>query len=361
MLCLIISSLSISIINSIIDKQELLMREENIGYNYSNILDYYLTPLDFTKSNSAKSLLDIAENKCFKNSESLFLTSFIKDKNDKKSNIKVAIINVKFNYFNNLSVMSKLDTSDMKNSVAIGINLYNKLGKPKNIQIFNKEYKISHILGLNTTNTPFDDCVLLDFRVLNNDDKKAFELPQDNELKFLNLKNSAANDNPIIISFNGAHNEASLGKTDFQVIRTGDNGQTELKKAYQLQRSGISNKIMLMVIGICNIVIVSTFWIIDRKKEIAIRKAFGTNKLQLIMMIFIELFILAFASSIIAIILQYMFIAIGGQYFNFDFNIMPSITNLITVSIAAFIISIIAAIIPVKNAVDMEISQCLKG
>lgn len=358
MICLIVASLSVSIINSIIDKQQQLMREGNIGYSYSKTLEYLTTPNNhFENSGPLKTLADLNKNEYYKKYETMFYTPVTQDNLD----ILVVIVNVKFNYFDKLSVLRVLDTSDMKNSVAIGADLYEKLGSPKTIKIFNREYRISHILGSKTDVTPFKDAVVLNYKILSKTDRNDVVLNDINNIvKFLNVKNVSSEDKKIITSFNGANDEATVGKTDFYITKNGnDEKQLDIKKAYEMQKGNISDKAMLFIIGISNIIIVSTFWIIDRRKEIAIRKAFGSNKMQITLMIFKELFILAITSSIISIILQYLFMSIGGKYF--DFNITPSFINLIVVSIAAFVVSIIATIIPAKNALDMEISQCLKG
>lgn len=358
MLCLILSTLSVSIINSIISKEEQSMREENFGINYSKTLNYIISPNNHSAySNTPKSIADLIKNKYWKKYETSFKVQSTVDTMD----FTVDIANVKYNYLDKISVLKVLDTSDMKNSVAMGMILYEKLGRPKTINISKREYKISHILGSRIDSTPFEDDVVLNYKILNEKDKENILLDENvSTITFLNVKNANKENQNIKVSFNGAHDEGNELKTDFQICKAGDeDNQNELKRAYEMQKYNLSNKSMLLIIGMCNIVIVSTFWIIDRKKEIAIRKAFGANKKQISFLIFKELFILAFTSSIIAIILQCLFKAIGGKFF--DFGLKPSVSDLIIVCIGAFIISVISSIIPVRNALKMEISQCLKG
>lgn len=333
------------------------MKEANIGYSYSKISEYDISPTstNFADSKGPKSLKNLSENEYFKKYETCFLKGSQSEKD-----ISIAIVNVKFNYINKLSVLSVLDNSDMKNSVAMGINLYNTLGKPKTIKILNREYKVSHILGSKIDHTAFDDFVVLNYKILKEQDKENFIISDgSNILKFLNINNSSSLNNKITISFNGPNNECQYGKTDFAVQNSSSGIQLDVKKAYEDQKDSISNKNLLIIIGICNIIIVSTFWIVDRRKEIAIRKAFGASKKSITFMLFKELFTLAILSSIISVILQYIFITIGGKFFNY--NVKPSFINLMAVSVSAFFVSIIAAIIPVRNALHMEISKCLKS
>lgn len=358
MICLIITCLAVSIISSIIDRQEILKREENIGFSYNTLSQIYICPTNvFNKPGQPdKSLKDLEKNKYYQEYESCLLTSFKKD----KLTVPIAVIKVNFNYFDKLSVLKVLDISDMKNSVAMGVKLYEQLGEPKTIKIFNREYKISHILGSNKDSTAFDQFIVLNFKILSSQDKEAFAIGDFNSLniiKFFNTNNSDSLNNKIVISFTGPHGECGIGKMDFDAgITTRDGTQTELKEAYDNQ---ISNKKFLIIIGICNIVIVSAFWIEDRKKEIAIRKAFGANRKQISLMIFKELLILSIFASLIAIILQYIFMPIAGKYF--DLSGTPSPKNIVLVSIAAFIVTIISTVIPVRSALHMEISECLKG
>lgn len=358
MLCLIITCLAVSIISSIIDRQELLKREENIGFSYNTLSQIFIAPTNgFNKPGEpAKSLKNLEKNEYYQKYESCLITSFQKD----KLTVPIAVVKVNFNYFDKLSVLKVLDTSDMKNSVAIGVKLYDQLGKPKTIRIFNREYKISHILGSNMDSTAFDQFIVLNYKILSSQDKEAFTIGGSsglvNIIKFFNTNNSDSLNSKIVISFTGPHNECAVGKTDFDAgLTTVEGTQAELKEAYDKQ---ISNKNFLIIIGICNIVIVSAFWIVDRTKEIAIRKAFGANKMQISLMIFKELLILSIFASLIAIILQYIFMPIAGKYF--DFAGTPSPKNIVLVSIAAFIVTIISTVIPVRNALHMEISECLK-
>lgn len=350
MACLIISSLSISIINSIIDKEELKIKEGNIGYSYSKIINYALWPL-----NKDITVKNLDKNDYYKRYESLLSTQIVIDGVD----APMAIVKANFNYLDKLTVLSVIDASDMKNSVAMGNKLYEKLGKPKKIKIFNRQYKVSHILGEKNGYTDFEDYIVMNYKILSAEDKESFILADNNMIKFLNINSSSSMQNKILASFNGVNSKSETNKTDFKVQNTEEGTQMDIKKAYERQRDSISNKTLLIIIGLCNIIIVSTFWIIDRRKEIAIRKAFGANRMQITLMIFKELFILAIAASTVSIILQYIFMFLGGYYF--DVNLKPTIMNVIVVSISAFIVSIITAIIPVKNALDMEISQCLKG
>lgn len=280
--------------------------------------------------------------------------------NDKYT-FTLALVNTKFNYLDKMFVLKTMDTSDMNNSIAIGVKTYDRLGHPKTIKIFNRSYKISHILGSNTEKTAFDDFVVLNNKILSEQDKEDFKIPAASVfLKFFNAGSSDTAANKIILSYNGSLTKNKLDiKSTFIVNKFDFKQSSEATEAYFNEEDNIANKNLLIIIGICNIVIVSTFWILDRKKEIAIRKAFGTDKIRIALMIFKEILFLSVFSGILTIILQFIFMNIGGKLLNL--NIKPSLTNLIAVSGAAFIIAIIASIIPTINALRIQISECLKG
>lgn len=343
MLSFIVTSLSLSLLNSIMYKEELKMKEANLGYEYKQTLDYVL----FTQYNK-KSLSDLDKNEYYKKNESILSTIV----QIGRETCTICIAKVNYNYFDKLTILKTLVSKQNKNSVAVGNVLYKKLGSPKTIKIFNKNYTVSHILGEKNGHTDFDDCILLNYNNMTEEDKKSFTFFSDNMPKFLNIKNPDKERVKIEAAFKGWNK-------DFKIQIMNDDPKTTLKEAYERQSDSISNKILLIIIGICNILIISTFWVLDRRKELAIRKAFGDNKLIISKMIFKELLLLALVSAIIAIILQYLIVYIGGTYF--DFNIKPSFINLIAVSLGAFIVSILSAVIPVRNALHIEISECLKG
>ena len=339
LICLIITSLSVSIISSMIDKEKMKMREDNIGFKYDAVLSYAL----FSDNRTLKDLDEISS---YKNYESCFNTQISLE----KGLVPISIIKVNFNYLNKLSVSKIIDEKDMKNSIAVGVKLYEKLGKPNTINIFKKTYKVSHVVGMKNEKTSFESSIIMNYSTLNEEDKKSFVLNDLGNLKLFGIKNKEEEGDKIENSFHG--------KSGFEIQNTEITNPSETKTAYKKQKDSIIAQILLIVIGLCNILIVSTFWVIDRMKEIAIRKAFGSDKKHITLLIFKELFLLSIAASFIAIIIQRLLTFLGGKYFNFSLN--PSITNLIVVSCCSFVISIAAAVIPVKRALRMEISQCLK-
>jgi len=322
-----------------IDKEKMKMREGNIGFKYDAVLSYAL----FSENRTLKDLDEISS---YENYQSCFNTQISLE----KGIVPISIVKVDFNYLNKLLVSEVIDEKDMDNSIAIGVKLYEKLGKPKTINIFNKTYKISHVVGAKNEKTYFENSIIMSYRNLTEDDKKSFVLNQLGNLKVFGIKNSEDEGNGVENCFQD--------KVGFKVQNTEITNPSETKTAYKKQKDSIIAQVLLIVIGLCNILIVSTFWVIDRMKEIAIRKAFGSDKKHITFLIFKELFLLSIFASFIAIIVQRLLTFLGSRYF--DFSLKPSITNLIVVSSCSFVISIIAAVIPVKRALKMEISQCLK-
>lgn len=137
MLCLIITSLSVSIISSVIDKEKVRIKERNLGFEYDNVLNYAFYP-------EKKTLKDLDENSAYKKYESCLSTRLSLD----KGFFTILIVKGNFDYIKKMSVSEVLDKKDMNNSVAIGVKLYEKLKKPKTINILGKPYKVSHVIGM---------------------------------------------------------------------------------------------------------------------------------------------------------------------------------------------------------------------
>jgi len=339
MLCLVITSLSISIISSVIDKEKVKIKAANFGLEYDNVLNYAFTPRN-------KTLKDLDEVSVYKKYESCLSTRVSLD----KGIFTIYVVKGSFDYINKIPVSEVIDEKDINNSIAMGVKLYEKLGKPKTINILGKSYKVSHVIGIKNEKTNYEECILMSYKILREEDKIAFKLSELSVLKFLGIKNPKEEGKVIESSFEK--------KGGYKLQNINDTGDGEAKAAYKNKSELIIAQFLLIAIGVCNVMIVSTFWIMDRMKEIAIRKAFGSNKKHISLLIFKELFLLSLVASFIAVIIQIVLIFLAKRYF--DFIINPSITNLIVVCFYSFVISIIASIIPVYRALKMEVAQCLK-
>ena len=113
--------------------------------------------------------------------------------------------------------------------------------------------------------------------------------------------------------------------------------------------SGFENEqtilgILLYLFAVINVTIVSYYWINVRKRELAIRKAFGQTNMEIILMLIKEFFLIIGIAAIIAALVQITIqICRGTMQFGLD-----SVRMMFMYLGMVFIASIISGILPVK-------------
>lgn len=126
--------------------------------------------------------------------------------------------------------------------------------------------------------------------------------------------------------------------------------------------SGLENEktilgILLYLFAILNVTIVSYYWINVRKREIAIRKAFGQTNMQIIWMLIKEFFLIIGIAAILAILVQILVqIFRGTMQFGMD-----SICMMLMYLGMIFIASIISSLLPVKYILNIHPAEGVKN
>jgi putative ABC transport system permease protein len=117
--------------------------------------------------------------------------------------------------------------------------------------------------------------------------------------------------------------------------------------------------LLMLVIGIINVANISVFWILDRTKEIAVKKTFGAGNYTLGYEILKEMLALSLTGALISILLQY-----GMNYFIgdlFKFSIVPSLANFILILLLSVICGFIVTFIILRNVMKMQPAAVLKS
>jgi ABC-type antimicrobial peptide transport system permease subunit len=126
--------------------------------------------------------------------------------------------------------------------------------------------------------------------------------------------------------------------------------------------SGFENEktilgILLYLFAIINVTIVSYYWINVRKREIAIRKAFGHTNIQIILMLIKEFFLIIGVAAIIAILVQILVqISRGTMQFGLD-----SIGMILMYLGMIFIASIISSLLPINYILKIHPAEGVKN
>lgn len=116
--------------------------------------------------------------------------------------------------------------------------------------------------------------------------------------------------------------------------------------------------IALILIGLISTVSISTFWIADRKKELAIKRAFGAKKKHILQDIYKELLNLSLYCGIISFIVSYI-----TKKFSNDISfamISINLKDFLYLFIMIVVISSMVSIVPIYKAINTDIASSLK-
>lgn len=137
---------------------------------------------------------------------------------------------------------------------------------------------------------------------------------------------------------------------------------TESEKAVLSKLQSLVYLVAIIVLSLTMISVATTMMasVLERKKEVALKKAIGALNKQIITEFLAESIILAVIGSILGIILGYLFaLFVAKAVFNYSITMQPLIiiiTFIISVGITA-----IASIIPVRKTSEIEPAIVLKG
>lgn len=137
----------------------------------------------------------------------------------------------------------------------------------------------------------------------------------------------------------------------FDYIRA--NREVETRELYKAS-------IMIVVITIINSIILSSLWIDERVKEIALRKALGATNGDIFKIFFGEILKVAIIALIISNVLELSMIYITGGYIQ-NININYNIKSLIYTSILSVLTVFIVTIPSIRYLSKVEPAKLLKG
>jgi putative ABC transport system permease protein len=116
--------------------------------------------------------------------------------------------------------------------------------------------------------------------------------------------------------------------------------------------------LLIYLCAVINTLNVSSYWIESRKREIGIRKAFGSTNIRVVGMLFAEMFLIALCSSIISLSIQIFMKFFINQIWFFEIEITSS--NVFASAIIVIISAIIAVIIPSFKVMKMEPRESIR-
>lgn len=344
----------VSILSSVIEEEKKKLNEGNFGYEYSKTDDMIVDAPKFTHedfSKIAKGLSKdyhvILKRTLMKEKDKHTEIQIIYSKNDKTLSVPI--------------LQGRNLNAKNKNEIIVGRKLASRWPCGKTIEILGENYLVAGVVGREDDRTVFDNLVLAYGDNLGEKVKKHFdELNKVNTNDYLPYVFTIINDKVV------KSGDVKKVKKAFEVIPKAnvkefcdDEGfKSSVGKSLDNKKEDIFGDKLLILVGIANVIVASTFWIRNRKKEIAIRKAFGAKNSDIVKLIFKELSFLVVLSAGIAILLQFTALKIFKDYFGMSLKL--SLMNLIGLVIMSFLLSLVASSIPIYRVLKIDVNKTLK-
>lgn len=228
-----------------------------------------------------------------------------------------------------------------RNVVALGRDKYNnayeKNGK-KYVTLAQEEYEVVGVIGSNYSDY-WDYNIVFNIKCMGEKTKNAL-CTNNEQIITLYSNNYDLND-----SYKNAYqNIVDVDKlSNIVAYNKADSGQSSIKQT--LGREQLKTNIIVYVFCLLNSIIISMFWIIQRKKELIIKRIFGYGNVRLLLDILKENLILMCISLIIYMFIYFIFNF--KKYINGEIIIYSNSTMILSVVVLFFITLIITMIYPV--------------
>ncbi|MBW6411506.1 ABC transporter permease [Clostridium weizhouense] len=363
----IIGILSLSIGISVI--------KESIEYNLDSTSGYVknitLANIDFTENNLElkKNINSIINNITNIGEVQIINLDSLEINNDLKlkSTVVLTMFKEKSNWHIPIIEGDFFNESNFKNNekvVIIGKNLADKLfpnGIDDNskVEILNEKYKVIGISGRENRATQWDDVIYIPYNTCS---------------ELLNINGQDRNSITLVLRTKSTDREYVQSKVttilDDQLKNTSCSYNIDFDYLENRNNSNIFNSIFgtlfiagtILVIVVINVINLSRFWILNRRKEICIKKLLGELDSNIIYSIIVESIIIATFSMCIALFIQYIIpIIFKNMLSNIGFNCIPSIFNVLGSFLVACICGIISSIVPIKEMMNMQPIEALRN
>ncbi|MGE5627068.1 MAG: ABC transporter permease [Solirubrobacterales bacterium] len=281
--------------------------------------------------------------------------------NQKKSDWHVPITNGKY--------FSVAQCKGNEKVAIIGKELEKKLfpsGMDKNstIDIYGEKYNVIGIVGRENRETQWDYVVYIPFNTLPSYIKENFNVGVNKSSNLSLAVRKRSNENIDMKAVVEKHfkdilkNDESLNLNFDKVVgRDSDNSSLLNSIVGTVVISGI-----MLIMCIINVINLSIFWILSRKREISVRKALGATDYVIIKSEVAEMCGLAIISAFLAISIQSILLIFCNRYLiNMGISIEVSLSNWLIVIFTSIICGVISSVKPVLETLKIQPAEALKS
>lgn len=217
------------------------------------------------------------------------------------------------------------------------------------IDFAGETYKVIGITGRNNNSNIYNKDIYIPFKSISENAKVIIN--DDSQLIIFLRKNGQS---PI----NEARKLVKAVKAiDENAVISQNTVSTSSVASYKL-RNTVIEVTLILITGIINVINLSIFWILDRKKELAVKKTFGANNYNIAYEIFKEMFALSLSGAILAVIIQNIIDYFAGTLISFP--ITPTIINFVLIFLLSAFCGIIVTAVLFTKIVNIQPAEALK-
>jgi len=233
-----------------------------------------------------------------------------------------------------------------KNNYAYpGIDLRDEF--KKYVEISGVKYDLGEAAGVKNKTTTFNDSI----SIYTKDAEKVFQ-----------SLNKVSGDYPIMLNLYNENINNSIKECVGKAFREEYFQVQEVtrkdSKYDAIKAQNSKEMIILIIVGLLSVITISTFWIIDRHKEISIKRAFGARNMHIVFEIYKELLIICIFCGVLSVIINWVIYRFSN-IFN-SLQVKFSFANILVCIAGIIMISIVTSVLPIYKALREEIISGLR-
>jgi putative ABC transport system permease protein len=241
--------------------------------------------------------------------------------------------------------------------VLVGKELANELFKDgmksdASVTINGQSYHVIGVLGRQDRSTQWDSTIFMPLQAVPD-----------------TLQSTAQSQMGLFVSKNGGGPKEEVGQLQENLMRVDPNLQVVVDDLQQIQDqsdSSFFNSVVMtavisglvLFVASVNIANLSLFWVLDRRREIAIRKAIGATDQAVMGLLLSEMLVLAFLALLVAILLHVVLLPLFAHY---GLAVHFHWSSVLVAGCVALLCGVITSISPVRAALRIEPAEILRA
>jgi putative ABC transport system permease protein len=224
------------------------------------------------------------------------------------------------------------------------------VGEDINIAIEGENYRVVGVAGRKTDKITFDNVLYIPLSTI--PEPVVNKVIKDSQVSVFIRKNGGS----------PSEEAAKLGAAMKEIDKLSTIEEKRIEENFGITEFNLIVTIimvgLILVTGIINVLNLSVFWILDRRKEISVKKAFGANNYNVVFEVFKDMFFLSLTGAIFAITLQFIVDMTLSELIMF--SITPTAANFLLVFLMSLVCGILITSTLIRKIVSIQPAMALK-